>query len=104
MFLVEEKRALSPENSGTGCVTNEISARISANRGRVQQDAEKIDVEKSAGGDESRGYKKRIAGKKESDKQAGFGEDDTCHTEVPGPFYKTLKVREIREKLAQLIH
>ena len=104
MFLVEEKRALSLENSGAGGVTDEIPARISANRCRMEQDAEKIDVEKSASRNESCGYEKGIAGKKESDKQARFGEDNTCHAEVSGPFYKALKVGEIREKLAQLIH
>jgi hypothetical protein len=104
VFLVEEKRALSLENSGTGCMTDEIPAGISANRRSMQQDAEEIDVEKSASGNESGGYKERITRKKKSDEQARFGEDNACHAEVPGPFDKALQVGEIREQLAQLIH
>lgn len=101
---VEQKRILSSENSWTGRVTDEVSGRVAAYRGHVQNHAKEIDVEKSTSGNETRGDEKRISGKKKTDEQAGFCKYDRRHAEVARPLYKCRQVREIREELAQLIH
>src|SRR6266542_538516 len=104
VLLIEQERALASKNPRAGGPADQVPARVAADSCRVQHDAKQVHVEHSARRDESGSDEERVAGKKKDDQQAGFGEDDRSHADVPGPFDERGKVGEIRKQLTKLIH
>src|ERR1700741_4582161 len=104
MLLVEEEAVFPIENAGARGPTNEISDRVSTNRGEGQRWNERVYVEESLGSEETGRDEQRIAGQEDSDQQPRFGENDRSDAENSRPLDQLGKVRHAVEEVCQRLH
>ena len=104
MLLVEEEAAFTPEDTGAGGATDEISNRIPANRCNRQRRRQRQDVEISLCREQTCRHQQRIAREKHADQQARLRKNDCCQSEQSRPLHEIRKIRDAMEKVGERLH